>query len=154
MNTQVQNEIRDALKLQLGVDKTPNVVPVIEVNPKIIKNGLTTSGQVLNATSHNSFTSSTQKDTYVTAVSLSYTKDATNTATYIYLQCILNGEGKRLINLAVLASTAQQDSLSISFPHPIKIDRGTIVSIGTDNATATIRMACTVSYFEDEYSNA
>jgi len=153
MNTEVYNEIRSALKTQLN-DKVPNPIPVIEVNPKQVKNSLTTSGILVNGTSQ-PVALPTGKDLYIIGASIKWVKDATSTSTYSSITYTSeDGAVLYLLRNAHLTLTAEAGSNSITFPHPIKVKRDTQLAILSSTNVANISVSAVINYFVDDSSNA
>lgn len=126
----------------------PNVQAVMDMTPRFHRNTQDTkvSEPTTSATSNSVFTSSADKDTFITGARLSYAKDATCDVSdgQVRLRCIINGVIKTLISLPVITLTAQQDSMNVSFDRPVKIDRNTSVSIFQGTFTAGKFLRCAV----------
>lgn len=127
-------------------DKLIPVVPIIECS-NIVRAGL-----CINATSQAIYTTPTDKDFYLTAATLSLIKDATSPSTYSILSCYVNGASYNIFSLPCLASTAQTLSISNSFPFPIKVDRGTAITIFNQSATANHTSAANITGYISETS--
>ena len=159
-NSEVIQEIRNATKIQGGADSVPRVlanqiIPVIEVGSKIVKNARAESTQQSNLNGNSTiFTTPTDQDCYITAASLSMAKDVTADTVDCALRCSINGTFRTLLCLAGLTLTAMQDTTSISYPHPIKVDRGTNILINSSRTAGATRISGAVSFFLDETSNA
>lgn len=152
-------EIRDVLKLQVGAVgmKIPDVVPVIDVNPKharvcnIVKaNSRITTG------SSTVYTTPATQDFFLSTATLSMVKDAAcDQATGIIgFTAVIDGATVQLLQFPVITLTAQQYNQTIEFPIPIKIDRNTgITSTGTYAAGVMARSFQITGYIVDN-SNA
>lgn len=100
------------------------------------------------------FTSDTGKDTYITAVTLGIAKDAAATTTTVSLKVYLDGVQREIAQIAGLAGTAQLETISLSFPFPIKIDRGQIVQVAVTAAGPNTRVTSTVTGYTEEVTRA
>ena len=153
VNSQTIKEIQEALKLDLNVDKVPSPIPVVEVNPKVVKNAFTANSTTTNATSTNMSGIPTDVDVYIVSASLSVIKDATSQSVLTsinYNPADKGSSSTQLIAIPSITLTAQTQTLSVTFPHPIKIKRGTVISVVNSNATANISAFGSISYFTDE----
>lgn len=126
--------IIDALKLQVGNvlpnDTSDKLVLTFDysnsLNCDIVRHSsLVTSG------SGTLYTVPSDKDFYLKYVTLSVVKDATcDMATgAVGVSAIIGGAARGLLAVPVLVTTAQNQSTQITFPTPIKIDRGTGITI-------------------------
>lgn len=161
-NSNLTKEIIDVAKIQTSTDGIPTeiadkVVPVIDVNPKHAKISNLVAGTVGSATANNIIqTVLSDRDTYLTVLTLSYIKDVTSTSTYVALNLILDGTTGlvTILYLPCITLTAGNDSISITLRDPIKLKKGSSVQILTDSATANIKMTGTVVGFYDNNINA
>lgn len=161
-NSEVSQEIRQTAKGQLGSNPLPEIVsnqivPVIEVNPKIVKNAETISqNELANNLTATIMASSLYptRDIYITGAQISAMCDVNATNTAIRLTCTINGSTKYLLTLSKLTTTAFNGAVSITFPHPIKIDRNSSVFLTSDTNVAAFRASAIISFFVDESSNA
>jgi len=155
MNTEVYNEIRGALKTQLN-ERVPSPLPMIEVNPKIVKNIKFISGTCNNSTASTLMTTPTNQDVYIVGYFLSVIKDATSTSTSSSIS-IYNEDGAlvALVTLQGFTLTVQNQSISGNFAnHAIKLPRGTTVRLINTTNVGNISTSGTVFYYIDEASNA
>lgn len=154
MNTQVQQEIRDALKLNLNVERIPNVVPVIEVGTKIVKNPILKYKVRSTSGADTVYTTPTNQDVYLNYINFNFIKDATCDVAdgELSVSIVQDGETKYFY-LSVLTLTAQTGNLSIPFPKGIKLDRGSNISIGGNTFTVgKLRRSCNILITIDEQS--
>jgi hypothetical protein len=77
------------------------------------------------------FTSSSEKNTLIHALSLGWCKDATATSTNVFIRVTIGGTNVYPLEICGLTTTADAQSTTISFPKPILIDKNTSVSIAT-----------------------
>tara|TARA_Y100000310_G_C20676941_1_gene813641 strand:+ start:2217 stop:2702 length:486 start_codon:yes stop_codon:yes gene_type:complete len=77
----------------------------------------------------------TNKDFYLTSCSLGLIKDAASDNVAADLRATVNGTVEFLLQIVGITLTAQETHLTVSFPEPIKLDRGTAIKIqGTATA--------------------
>lgn len=125
----------------------PYITPTIEVQAAPNEFAV---ASITNATSANILTSPTGKDLYLTELDLAYSADAAAAFTYMYVQGFVGGAARQLMRLRRVAGAANADKQHISFSRPIKLDRGTILSVVTDSATAAFSGTCTIVGFSIE----
>lgn len=158
-NSEIMQEIRNRAKLQGAVSAIPaqlgkEVIPTIEVNPQMVKNAqIVRSGRALNSTAVTIYTTPTDQDFYLTSAAISFIKDVTSTSTVTDLRVFINGSAQTLLRFDGITLTVQTGSVSMTFPHPIKIDRGSIITINNGTNTATIAGSGMIVGFIDESSN-
>jgi hypothetical protein len=151
-NSETTREIVQALKLNEAVDKTPLPIPVIEVNPKLTKRALCANIIATNSTGATLVNTGTQ-DVYIDSAQLAVIKDITSTSLRSELTFVQNGTTQRLLCISSISLTPQSETISCSFPHAIKCDRGTNISIVNTTGTANITTFGSVTYHVDEASN-
>jgi len=156
MNTQVYNEIRDALKLNLNVERMPNAIPVIEVNPKIVKNGFLENLKKGTSGGGTVFTSNSNKLTYITQIVFTMVKDATCDVADGTLGVSFNIDNKAYyIDIPILTLTAQNQTITINFEHPVLMDKGSNFVFSSNTFTVgKMWRSVAITGFLDEYSNA
>jgi len=145
-NTDLSKELIQGASIQVNRDLVPNqlaekVVPVMEVNPEILRkinwvvvNTVSaTGGAVTILTAEPNF------DYFITNISMSFVKNVTcDVATGVSrVTAILDGAVAAIgiCNAAILTATAERIDINISFPRPLKIKRNSI--IGQDQLTFT-----------------
>lgn len=124
--------MQDLLGIQAGSQSVPvesgnTIQPVVEVGPKFtnfLKYGTSTL-----STTTTAYTTPSDKDFYLTLAQLSYVKDAANDNVIYYINVIVGGLSCRLNIMKAVPATANSDTYSQSFNYPIKIDRGTAISV-------------------------
>lgn len=160
-NSDLTKELVDAARIQSSRDKVPNqiaekVVPVMEVNPKLMRRtNYLRNGVLNNATSATIATTPTDRELFITNAMLGYIKDGTSTATLITLDLMLDGgtSNTAVISIPSLSTTAGSDSISVQFANPIKVAKGTLIRIQSDTNIANIRVTGTVQgYTVENYS--
>lgn len=154
-NRQIDDNIKTDLILKEGADVIPKLVkpdiqPVYEVYRRVCNISRTLIKTDTGAA--NVLAAASDRDISITAVSLSLAKDATcNVATgAIEVTATVRGVTTALCGIAVLTTTAERDSISVSFPAPVMIDRGTAVAV---SGTFTLG-AMTRSITVHGYSNS
>jgi hypothetical protein len=156
-NSELSKELIKGGALQASRDAIPNqlaekVVPVMEVNPRLLKNcNVSRRGFLSNATSATLFTTPTDKDFYVCAAQMGYIKDATSTATTLRMTCITEENlSGALIVIPTLTLTAGNGGASVSIVPPLKLTRGSIIACTSDSAVANIKVdGCIQGYTVD-----
>lgn len=122
------------------------VIPVTPVSRIVKQAGSNVSGNVP------VYTTPSDKDFYLTSVTLSYSKNVTcDVANGAYrLSVVIDGVTTYIASIALQTLTADNSNLSLNLSTPVKIDRGT--SIATTNsftAGAFIRQVCISGYTEE-----
>lgn len=140
-------QIREALGLQQATDKIPIPIPVVEVNPRLLRQcNIVKANQSTGATV-TVYTTPSDRDFYICAATLSFQKDAASTCTYSSLTITIDGTSVSLLRVTGIASTVQNDSVTISLPFPLKIDRGTNIQIAHAVNSATVQSQATIIGF-------
>lgn len=96
-------------------------------------------------------TASTIKDTYLTSAYLGCMVNATNDGTLFELEITqADGSTRDLLNIRIIATTAVNKDVSVSFPEPIKIERGSVIVIRQTFTAGSSIVYGGVTYFEQE----
>ncbi len=150
-NTDLFKELKDGIKIQQMRDVIPSqlaekVVPVMEVNPKLLRRiNVMKKGAASNATSSTIYTTPTDKDFFLTNATICAWKDVTAVAASQRLNVTIDGAVTPIFTIETLTLTAIQPvTASLNFSCPLKIDRGTGISVTNDNATANTKVAATI----------
>lgn len=140
-NARIKNYFIDILKLNPLQDVIPDYVkgdvqPVVEIDKPILN--VSRSNSTAATTSATIYTTPTDRDFYLTNVSLSYIKNATcDLATGSYtLTCFIDGQNVQLIRIPILTLTLQEGTINIDFDKPMKIDRNTVIGLAGASFTA------------------
>jgi len=152
-NSEVVNRMSEELKegniAALPKNVQPNIQPVLISNPvrscDVMNdaNNSTTSDVVI-------FTTPSNKDFYLVAVWLSVDKDVLNDSTFTFIETSLGGEVESLISLAHIPLVATHKEIALSYPTPIKIDRGVPITMkGSFAAGAQRKSGGIVGYTVD-----
>jgi hypothetical protein len=142
---QVKQEI-DALGLQTGVDTIPVAIPIVETNPKLVKacNIVRQAGGTANTTI---YTTPTTEDFFVVGYCLSHSKDVLSTAATAVIRTIIDGANRDIAKISGITLTADSQTITGAFVHPLKIDKNTAISLVFDAAGATHRGDATIVGF-------
>lgn len=152
-NSQVVRDLADITQIQqvegVPAQLSTAIAGTIELNPYITAKCLEVRNQTAsNATSGTLLTTDSNKSTYLVSCSLGVIKDALSPSTESSILTTINGTARRVIMIPSIATTAQNDTVSMSFPRPLKIDKGVTVTVTNSSATATIKASATIAYFE------
>jgi hypothetical protein len=96
------------------------------------------------ATSNTIYTTPTDQDFYLCGACLSLIKDVTSTSTLTQLKVSSGGLLRTLLHFIGFTLTVQADSIACNFNPPIKVDRGTAITLNHGTAAATISGAASV----------
>lgn len=127
-----------------GSEVLPYITPVAVLDPicRISRNASAT-----NATSATVYAVPSDKDFYITAISLSLIKDATSTSTASTITATIDGVAQVIVAIAGLTLTAQSNTVTQQFVRPLKIDKGTNIIVTNTTATANVTAnACMQGY--------
>ncbi len=120
-----------------------NVIPKIDVIRNAVIDDATSPGVEL-------YTTPSDKDFYLQSIIMAVIKDANATSVQTFLQVTIEGSLKILAAIPGISLTAQSEVLTLSYPIPIKIDRGTVIQIRNSAAVATIRSRCQITGYTEE----
>lgn len=160
MNSEIIQEIRNAAKSQPGTKEViPSelsrvIIPVIEVNPKLTKTAIGYFAAAAGSTSATIYTTPSDQDFYLCSAQLSTIKDVTSTSNQSKIVIVQNGRSVTVCAISSITLTVQSECISVSFPHPLKCDRGSTITVQNSSATATIRSDGQITGYLDEASNA
>lgn len=158
-NSNLSEELRDVLKLQQNVDGiiskvNPIIQPVINVNPKHARK-LNFFKRVILSNSTSATTScANDRDTFITGVTMSMIKDATSTSTSMNMTVVQDGASINLASMVGITLTPDSKDLAIYFSEPIKIDRGSTLTINSDTNVANFKIMGNFIGFTLENNNA
>lgn len=113
----------------------PVIQPIVQISPKI---NIIRSASATNATSGTIYATPTDKDFYVIGCMISHTRDVTATSTSSEIACSIDGLSRSLIKLNTITLTVGSKEASMSFTHPIKIDRNTNITVTNTTNTANL----------------
>ena len=118
---------------------TSKISLVANVNPKDYRRcNIVRRSSAINSTGGTIYTTPTDKDFFLNSVALSVIKDVTSTSILSNITCIIDGATNQILSIPGISLTVQNQSLSISFPIPIKIDRGSAIGVSNSTNVANI----------------
>lgn len=159
-NTDLSKELKEGAKLQQLRDRIPSeladkVVPVMEVNPKLLRRAnIVRRSTASNATVATIYTTPSDKDFYLTGVAIAIIKDATSTSASSYISITIDGASQIFVHIPELTLTAQTGQMALSLPTPIKVDRGTAITINNSTNVANISATGTIVGYTVENINS
>lgn len=109
------------------------VVPVMEVNPKLLRRcNIVRGGNQSTTGTFTIYTTPTGKEFYLSAATLSLTKDAACDASsgVVSMFATVDGVSQTIVRLSVLTLTAQDKEIALTFSVPIKVDANTNITVG------------------------
>jgi len=121
-------EAQNLAGTQSAAEAIPNqmanvIQPTLELNPRFANILRSDAGTV--SGSRTLYTTPLDKDFYVTSAQLSNQRSVASDQTVVELTCYVGGAIRRILAIPNLATTAGEVSITISFPYPLKVDRGT-----------------------------
>lgn len=153
-NKKVLNEMSEKTKVSNLAELPKNIAnsiqPVLDVSSPIDEHKIGTTSANTSGT-HNMLTTPSDKDFYLTAVQLSYQKDAACDSTVVQINCTPKGSAAtQILKSRKLTLTAGTESLSFSLPIPVLLERASLVSITGTFTVGNMNMAGTcVGYTVD-----
>lgn len=146
-NSQATDNLIKGLSLDTARDKIPReiaskVVPTFNINNSLTYEAY--SAVVSNATNANIFTIPDKTNFFVVGAQLSVIKDGGSTSTSSDINATINGTAKQLLRIGGLTGTAQTDSVSISFPYPIKVDSGSTITVNNTTSAANVKATAVI----------
>lgn len=160
-NSDLTKNLVEGARIAVARDNIPNqlaekVVPVMEVNPKLLRTlDVCKSATLNNATSANLITTPADMDFYLTSAAISFIKDATSTATTLNITYTDQfGTGQTALRVVCFTLTAENGQLAVTFPYPVKCARNSTIQITSDTNVANIRASGSISGFTDFISKA
>ena len=134
-NKEILNTISEKIKeSNLGIlpnQLSDRIVPIIEVG-KNIDEYISETAESTTTGLITAFTTPSSKDFYLVSCFMSFVKDVTCdlASSSLNVSATINGKTIRIIRMPPLTLTAERDFSSISLSTPIKLDRGTTVTLG------------------------
>ncbi len=133
---------------QFSDELSPNVMAVVPVTPITRITRAAQSGATGTVTI---YTAPVDKDFYLTGAMLGIIKDAACDASVsINMSVTMEGSARELLSIPILTLTAQDRSVFLSFPFPLKIDRGTSITISGTYAAGNMRRMGNVHGYTEE----
>lgn len=162
-NSNLTKELVDVGKLQVSRDKIPNefadkIIPVVDVNPKHAR----ITNFILPVTASNSASTSvhtvdSNKETYITDLQLSLSKDAAAVAVifYVTVQPDYTTTDTAIFYFNALTLTAEQCiNGSLHLKNPIRLKKGSQIYLKANNATGNFRLDGCIFGYTIENSSA
>lgn len=150
-NSDITKEIIEDLKLQVAQgDKVLSPIPVLEVNPKLVKNGIAKTNTSSSNGNTTIYTTPTDKDFYLTGFIFSMTKDALCDTATALLRATTNSQVTDIAALGGITLTAQDKIIAVNLQHPIKIDKNTSIVLNCGKTAGSILLTGTIFGFIDE----
>lgn len=109
-----------------------NIQPSLDVNPKYSR--VYNVGERTSSGAITLYTTPTDKDFFLTYARIALIADANQDGVVASLSATIDGVSKYILHIDKFTLTATISTLQQAFPHPIKIDRNTSISV---NATRT-----------------
>jgi hypothetical protein len=145
-NNEIQKSISHATGIKLRADELPQEIGkdiqiTLESNPLLTKYcDVAREGHSILTGTITIYTTPADKDFYLTSIYFSLVKDvlcdvATGRAV---VTTMIEGATRELIGFGIITLTAQNNSLAISFPYPLKIDRNSAIIQGSTTTAGTI----------------
>jgi len=155
-NTSIFRRITALLNIRNGEvfnnDVQNQIVPVLEVNRPYIEVSRASTNN--NSVGNTIFTTPADKDFYLTNITVSSCKDATALATYTRVYTTISGQTQVLVEIPHITGQVKSNDVCITYPFPIKIDRGVTIAISRDNATGNISGGFSIQgYMQDSLAN-
>jgi hypothetical protein len=157
-NSTLKQDLVDESRLNVAYDTIPSTVipsiqPVITVEKKYcdISKIITLN----NGTAGIIYTTPTQADFYLCSASISIIKDAGATSTLSYISAVLNsGIAASILPISSLTTTAQTANNTITFSPPLKIARGTNITLNHATANANISGSAAITGYTSQTLSA
>jgi len=157
-NKSIKQDLIDEARLNIAYDNIPSTVlptiqPTISVEKKYVDivRTRTTAGS---ETGYALYTTPTDKFFYLTNAQLSISKDAACDAATgaCFIYGFVSGAIRNLIQVSTITLTAMQDTVSVTFSPPVKLDRNTAITAtwaGTHTAGIFVKSAVIIGYLSD-----
>jgi hypothetical protein len=156
-NSALTKELREGAKIQSGIDSTPSeiadkVVPVMEVNPKLLRNINVVKDISSVATGAVTiYTTPTNQDFYLTNIVYCASADVTADNVYFRIIATINGQAVNLINMRKISLREFNQNVVLNLPLPLKIDRGTTIQISSVwTVGSSNHHACIYGYIDEQ----
>jgi hypothetical protein len=141
-NTAILKNLSDFWRLKgdaLPSELNDTIVPVFDVRPPA--NIIRTASAVNTGAAQTLYTTPTDQDFFLTNALIGVIKDVTATSTNSQLKVTIDGVARTILNIPGLTLTVQNQSVPMAYPNPIKVDRGTNITLenstGVGNVTST-----------------
>jgi len=150
---EVIDKISDDLKVQPSMQIPRALMEKIQlvynVNPVRLVQSV--GGSNANAATVTIITTSTIKDTFLTGLNISVTRDVVAASTVTAIRATAFGKGESIfLAIRYEPTTAGNDTTNAQFTLPVKLERGTTVRLTHSSTTAAILGEGTVYFFETD----
>ena len=160
-NSETTKRILDDAGIQTSRDDVPNqlaskIVPVLISNPNRSGSMIIESGSRTTTGSTTVFTTPSNKDFYLTDITLTNVSNAAADNTSITVTAVDHrGQAKILIYMPKITLTAHSQTITKTFPVPILLSRSSVISQTSSFAAGVSTTATTITGFVvDNVNNA
>lgn len=147
--------------IQTSFENPPNqlaekVVPTMESNPEMLRRSNIVRWALSNNSSSGAtiYTTPTDRDFYLVGCQLHVIKDVTATSLRSYIQVKIDGADQQILVVSGLTLTVQDQSVAISFPFPVKVDRGVAIKVFNSTAVGNVTSDGAIIGYVVDASNA
>ena len=153
-NTDAHNAIRQGAKLSISegypTELSLACVPVMDMTPDFHRRiNVVRSASAINATSAALYTTSADRDFYLTGFILAVSKDVTATSLANAINFLIDTVASAII-ISTLTLTVEHSEIFLTFPQPIKIDRSCAMTVTNTTNTGNISTQATIFGYEVE----
>jgi len=121
------------------------IQPTFDVRPPAT---ISRSAQASNTAAEQTiYTTPTDVDFFLSSACLSLIKDVTATSTATNLFATIDGVQRQILVIVGITLTVQNQTVAISYDTPIKVDRGTNITLKHSAATANVNAQATIQGF-------
>lgn len=159
-SSDLSKELREGARLQTAKDIIPSelaekVVPVMEVNPKMLRRITVFKETTKNTTASTTiYSTPSDRDFYLSAAYFSLQADAACDNVSGQIIATQEGSGKAILRIMKITLTATSGQMTLSLPEPMKIDRGTNITLNTSFTVGACSMTGGIFGYIDEMSKA
>lgn len=160
-NSDLLKEIRDGARIQQLAEVIPSqiadkVVPVMEVNPKMLKYAnIVMRGSSSTTGTTTIYTTPTNAEFYLTSICMSFSCTAINDQVLLYVagtpyqqMAIL-----RLLDINLVPLIAQNQTYQKDYTYPVRMEKGTTITIVKAFAAGAGTYSCTICGYTIENPN-
>ena len=151
---EVIDKVSDELKVQPSIQIPRELAKLIQlvydVSPvRLVK---VANLDVSDGTAGTLITTSSEKDTFLLGATISVSKDVVNNGIFSAVDCVPFGDTRRQVLIINYEPVTAASNLgqTITFKHPIKLDRNTSVRILNGAALASIDTAASITFYETD----
>lgn len=138
----------DAARERVPTDTSDKIVLTYDLNSHVIdivKSNFSGASGAFTV-----YTTPTKQDFYLTDLHLGFTKDATSDNTVTTITGVIGGETVTLARVHVTTTTAGNEKIIHNYSKPIKLDRGTNISVsGTFTAGTYTKFSTIYGFVKD-----